>query len=569
MVNLSQPLVGQKGIELKNEVPKDLELAEADENRLQQILHNLVGNAVKFTEEGEVRITAERQNGHIKIDVSDTGIGIEEAEYEKIFNAFEQADGSVSREFGGTGLGLSVTKQLVELHGGSIDVRSKVGEGSVFSFTLPTSSVGRQDFNPAVSEEKVGVVEDGSQQSNPDIVAKQKSSGGGSWSEVGIGESAGSSWQSAVGREQLARSSRQKALGSEQSAVGNSRLAVGSGRYRILIVDDEPVNLQVLENHLSLHNYSVTQASSGPKALEILEKNPNYDLIILDIMMPKMSGYEVCQRLREMYPSSQLPVVMLTAKNRVTDLMEGFSSGANDYLTKPFSKDELLTRIRTHLELSHINKSYGRFVPHDFLELLGKESIIDIRLGDQIQGEMTVLFSDIRSYTTLSEQMTPEENFAFINAYLKRIGPVIQEHHGFISHYYGDGLMALFNGSPQDAIQAAVEIQQRVQKYNSERIAKGKIPIEAGIGIHSGDLMVGIIGDEDRNDAGVISDAVNTASRLEGLTSWFGVKIIVSESCLNGDDGSSRFLGKVKVKGKEKTVSIYEWFGGDSGNQKN
>ncbi len=207
-------------------------------------------------------------------------------------------------------------------------------------------------------------------------------------------------------------------------------------------------------------------------------------------------------------------------------------------------------------------------MPHDFLELLGKESIIDIRLGDQIQGQMTVLFSDIRSYTTLSEQMTPEENFAFINAYLNRIGPVIQEHHGFISHYFGDGLMALFNGSSQDAIQAAVEIQQRVQKYNNERITKGKIPIEAGIGIHSGDLMVGIIGDEQRNDASVISDAVNTASRLEGLTSWFGVKIIVSESCLNGDQGSSRFLGKVKVKGKEKTVSIYEWFGGDNGNQK-
>ena len=555
VLNLSKPLVLQKEVELINEVPEDLELAEADENRLQQILHNLVGNGVKFTETGEVKISAERQNGHIKIDVSDTGIGIREEDHEKIFHAFEQTDGSMAREYGGTGLGLSVTKQLVELHGGTIDVQSKVGEGSVFSFTLPTSKVGRQDFDPAVSDAKVGVVEDGSQQSNPDIVAKQKSSGGSSWSEVSSGQSALSRRQDSVGQRE--------GLAGVDSVREN-----GKRSYRILIVDDEPVNLQVLENHLSLHNYSVTQASSGPKALEILQKDPDYHLIILDIMMPKMSGYEVCEKLREMYPSSELPVVMLTAKNRVTDLMEGFSSGANDYLTKPFSKDELLTRIRTHLELSHINKSYGRFVPHDFLELLGKESIIDIRLGDQIQGEMTVLFSDIRSYTTLSEQMTPEENFAFINAYLKRIGPVIQEHRGFISHYFGDGLMALFNGSSQDAIQAAVEIQQRVQKYNSERIAKGKIPIEAGIGIHSGDLMVGIIGDEDRNDASVISDAVNTASRLEGLTSWFGVKIIVSESCLNGDQGSSRFLGKVKVKGKEKTVSIYEWFGGDPGHQR-
>ena len=555
VLNLSKPLVLQKEVELINEVPEDLALAEADENRLQQILHNLVGNGVKFTETGEVKISAERQNGHIKIDVSDTGIGIREEDHEKIFHAFEQTDGSMAREYGGTGLGLSVTRQLVELHGGTIDVQSKVGEGSVFSFTLPTSKVGRQDFNPAVSDVKVGVVEDGSQQSNPDIVAKQKSSGGSSWSEGRSGQSALSNRQDSV-RE------------SERLAGVDSGRVNGKSSYRILIVDDEPVNLQVLENHLSLHNYSVTQASSGPKALEILQKNPDYDLIILDIIMPKMSGYEVCQKLREMYPSSQLPVVMLTAKNRVTDLMEGFTSGANDYLTKPFSKDELLTRIRTHLELAHINKAYGRFVPHDFLELLGKESIIDIHLGDQIEGEMTILFSDIRSYTTLSEQMTPEENFAFINAYLKQVGPLIKEHKGFISHYFGDGLMALFNGSPQDAIDAGVAMQQRVQHYNGVRLNDGKTPIEVGIGIHTGDLMVGIIGDEDRNDTGVLSDAVNTASRLEGLTSWFGVKIIVSEKCLNGQTGPSRFLGKVKVKGKERVVSVHEWYGGDVDEQR-
>ncbi len=174
VLNLSKPLVLQKEVELINEVPEDLALAEADENRLQQILHNLVGNGVKFTEAGEVKISAERQNGHIKIDVSDTGIGIREEDHEKIFYAFEQADGSASREFGGTGLGLSVTKQLVELHGGTIDVQSKVGQGSVFSFTLPTSKVGRQDYNPAVSDVKVGVVEDGSWQA---AVGRRQSAG--------------------------------------------------------------------------------------------------------------------------------------------------------------------------------------------------------------------------------------------------------------------------------------------------------------------------------------------------------------------------------------------------------
>ncbi|MDX1699855.1 MAG: ATP-binding protein, partial [Melioribacteraceae bacterium] len=159
VLELTKPLVTQKELDLVNDVPSNLELADADENRLQQILHNLVGNAVKFTDEGMVRITAERQNGHIKIDISDTGIGIPEDKFDTIFNSFEQADGSTAREYGGTGLGLTVTKQLVELHGGTIDVQSKVGEGSTFSFTLPTSKVDRKEYSPRVGEVKVGVVE--------------------------------------------------------------------------------------------------------------------------------------------------------------------------------------------------------------------------------------------------------------------------------------------------------------------------------------------------------------------------------------------------------------------------
>jgi len=522
VMELSKTLVKKKGIQLSNEVPRELELAEADENRLQQILHNLLGNAIKFTDEGEVKIKAERQNGHIKIAVSDTGIGIEENQLEDIFAAFEQGDGTVAREYGGTGLGLSVTKQLIELHGGKIQVESKIGEGSTFSFTLPRSQVSRAEYQPTPLETRIGVVDFQAHDSITSLIP------------------------------------------TTETIIP----PLNGKHHKILVVDDEPINLQVLENHLSLHNFQVTQAISGAQALEILEKDPHYDMVILDIMMPKMSGYEVCRELRKIFLPSQLPVVMLTAKNRVTDLVEGFTSGANDYLTKPFSKDELLTRIKTHLNLANINKAYGRFVPRDFLQILGKESIIDARLGDQTEVEMTIMFSDIRSYTTLSEQMTPEENFKFINAFLHRVGPVIQEHHGFVNQFLGDGLMALFTHHADNALDAAIQIQHAIQKYNTARVQKGRDLIQAGIGIHIGKLMLGIIGDKDRNDTGVLSDAVNTASRLEGLTKMFGVNILLSEQTLNKMKNASlynfRFLGKVQVKGKANIINVYECLDGYS-----
>ncbi len=208
--------------------------------------------------------------------------------------------------------------------------------------------------------------------------------------------------------------------------------------------------------------------------------------------------------------------------------------------------------------------AFSRFVPREFIRNLGHKSILDVRLGDQVQGTMSVLFADIRGYTTLSEQMTPKENFYFINAYHKRIGPIISTHGGFIGQYYGDGFMAIFMHNPQLAIQAAVDMQNKIQEYNKRRLKKQRQTIRVGIGIHTGDLMMGIIGDEKRMDTAVISDAVNTASRLEGLTKHFHSKIIISESTfqhLEKKSGvESRFLGKVAVKGKQQILPIYEIF---------
>ncbi len=203
-----------------------------------------------------------------------------------------------------------------------------------------------------------------------------------------------------------------------------------------------------------------------------------------------------------------------------------------------------------------------RFVPRQFLKLLGKDSIENVSLGDQIEMKLTVLFADIRSFTTLSEAMTPAENFNFLNSYLSRISPVIRRNRGFIDKYLGDGIMALFPESPQDAVQAGLDLMETVRVFNGHRANSGYRPIGIGVGVNTGRIMLGTIGESFRMDGTVISDAVNVASRLEGLTRIFDAWIIVSGDSLSDCPEAARFphryLGRVRVKGKSSAVRIYE-----------
>ncbi len=224
-------------------------------------------------------------------------------------------------------------------------------------------------------------------------------------------------------------------------------------------------------------------------------------------------------------------------------------------------------------KIKHLNISYSHFVPLEFLRLLEKESIIEVRLGDHVQKRMTILFVDIRAFTTLSETMSPHENFEFINCYLGHVSPVIRKYNGFIDKYIGDAVMALFPCSPDDAIQAAIEIHQQLSLFNQLRQNKNLLPVKIGIGLHIGDLMLGTIGEEKRMEGTVISDAVNLASRLEGLTKMYGTSAIVSEEILNdlteAEKYHFRFLGKVRVKGKYSSVNIFELIDAEMGDYKN
>lgn len=221
-----------------------------------------------------------------------------------------------------------------------------------------------------------------------------------------------------------------------------------------------------------------------------------------------------------------------------------------------------------NLNLMMINKSLQKFVPKDFIQFLNKEHITDVGLGDSVQQEMSILFSDIRSFTAISETMSPKDNFGFLNSYLKVTSPVIRKNKGFIDKYIGDAIMALFPESASDAIDAGIQMLDEVHKLNVNRNEWGRVPIQIGIGIHTGAPMLGVIGEEKRFEFTVISDAVNLASRIEGLTKAYSASILISEDTLNALKNPEKYfyrmVDKVTVKGKKKPVTIYEILNGNS-----
>ncbi|MFT9848075.1 7TM diverse intracellular signaling domain-containing protein [Aneurinibacillus sp. REN35] len=291
-------LAQNKALEFHNRIPDSFPPVYGDENRIQQILYNLIGNAVKFTEAGRIEVAAEVSGVYAKIFVKDTGIGIPEEKLEIIFKEFEQGDIETHRRFGGSGLGLSITKGFIEMHGGTIKAASEEGGGATFVFTLPLA-----------------------QQAEQEVAAS----------------SAVVSYEKGVTRV--------------AQEVTPYRVAAEKVRGTILIVDDEPINLQVLINHLVLEGYHVSTRNDGEEAIHAFEEHGGFDLVILDIMMPKLSGYEICRLLRQHNSLTELPILIVTAKNQPEDIIAAFEAGANDYITKPFDRRELLARVHTLLSL--------------------------------------------------------------------------------------------------------------------------------------------------------------------------------------------------------------------------
>ncbi len=351
----------------------------------------------------------------------------------------------------------------------------------------------------------------------------------------------------------------------------------------VLIVDDTPTNLEVLQEVLANANYEVLVAIDGESAIEQV----NYarpDIILLDVMMPGLDGFETCRRLKDNPETNSIPVIFMTALSETSDKVRGFETGAVDYITKPFQHSEVLARVRTQITLSSLQKGlerqvqhrteqleklnalYRKFLPDQFLRFLNKQDFTQIQLGEHVEMEMTVFFADIHGWTTLSEKWDANQNFQFVVDYFSLVGPVIREKNGFIDQYYGDGIMALFPTSPDDAIRAAIGIQNVIHE-ESQRENPVIPPIRVGFGMHTGELMLGIVGESERMQPAVVSDNVNLASRMEGLTRLYGANVIISEATLNKivdpSQFRTRYLDSVKVKGRHSRVSVFEVYEGD------
>ena len=359
-------LVGDKPLTIVNAAPPEI-FVWCDRSKLQQILLNLTENAVKYTPAGEVSIGAV-DGEEVTMWVEDTGIGIPDEEQQRIFEPYARVDDSPDSPYHGSGLGLSVVKRLVELQGGRIEVTSCAGEGSRFTFTLPRT-------NPGTAADQSDI---------PD------------WPDT------------------------------PPIFPGTPSPKTAT----LLIVDDEPVNLEVLEQHFRDEPYRIVRAANGRQALAWIGRQP-FDLVVLDLMMPDISGYEVCRTIRERYTLLELPVLILTVRNRPADIVRALSTGANDYLAKPFEKQELLARASTLILMkrslqeavqSQRDRLMAQIKPHFFYNVMN--TIMGFCLTDperayKLLGDFSGLIRQRLSLSEAQHFISLREELDLVRVYLK------------------------------------------------------------------------------------------------------------------------------------------------------
>ena len=391
-------------------------------------------------------------------------------------------------------------------------------------------------------------------------------------------------------------------------------------------------SIVIVDDSRSIRGHVRRVLESAPEAFKVIEHedgldalrwlstlSPNKlpDLILLDRNMPQISGDECIRILKADSLWKNIPVLFLTAQVSVQNLVQGLVQlAADDYLPKPFAADELIARVQVLLRMkkaedqsrdlnrqlqqaldeqvtayqelkttklklaeteaaNRLTRLFEKFVPKGFLERIAPEGLESLRFGTAESDEATILFSDIRSFTDLSEPLSPQELMDFLNDYLKMMNMSIMVNHGFVDKFIGDAVMAIFDRTDQssndarNALNAGMGMLQVLGTMNQKRRRQGQVPISIGIGIHTGPVVFGTLGFEERMDSTVLGDAVNLASRLESLTKYYGASLLFSDQTFDalGDEKENLLIRKidtVMVKGRKQAVTIYELFNSDS-----
>jgi adenylate cyclase len=355
--------------------------------------------------------------------------------------------------------------------------------------------------------------------------------------------------------------------------------ALPGGGHRILIVEDTPANVQSLTAILKQQGYQISVATNGKQALAVLDRLQP-DLILLDVMMPEMDGFETCRRLKASEPLRHIPVIFLTAKTETADIVQGFVLGAVDYVAKPFNAHELLARVNTHLTMDELRRSlahknaelarahelvrraFGRYVSEEVATSI-LESPEGLELGGE-EREVTILMSDLRGFTALAARLAPQQVIEILNLYLESMVEVISRYDGTIDEIIGDAILVIF-GAPlacadhaAKAVACGLAMQLAMTTVNQRLAALGVSDLEMGIGIHTGPVIVGNIGSLRRTKYAAVGSNVNLAGRIESFTT--GGQLLISENTREKVGSLLRIDAQFQVepKGAVRSLQLHE-----------
>ena len=333
---------------------------------------------------------------------------------------------------------------------------------------------------------------------------------------------------------------------------------------RLLVADDNKVNRLLLGRELEQMGHAVTFAENGRQAIERLRAG-TFDLVLCDLVMPEMDGIEVLEELARDPVLRDVPVVMVSAQDEIETVVRCIEMGAEDYLFKPFNHVLLRARVGASLEKKRL-----RDQQREYVRKFATREVADQLLssGFALGGtavDATVMFADIRSFTSMAESQTPADTIELLNTYYALTFDAIENHGGVVNQILGDGLMALF-GAPiprpnhrEQAVRAAAEMLELIQQFNQDRLARGQLPIQIGVGIASGNVIAGYTGTQQRATYTCVGDTVNLAARLEQHTKVVGKPLLIDAGTREGlpADIAADDIGLVSLRGKAQPVHVF------------